>query len=254
MKILLSPAKSIDTTRNISVPEISTGQFLVDAEYLIQKLKKLSAKKIGKMMHVSQDIAELNYNRFQHWEKPEKASDEIVPAVVAFTGEAYRGLDIQNWSEKDFHVAQKNLRILSGLYGILRPLDLIYPYRLEMGTSWAVTPKTTNLYKFWGTKLAKSLNEETENDEVIINLASAEYFKAIDKKTLKAKLITPVFKEFKNGEYKMIMTFAKNARGSMSRYIIQKELSNPEEIKMFSENGYAFDAKQSNESEWVFAR
>lgn len=254
MKILLSPAKSIDTNRAIAVPEVTKAQFLDDSEYLINKLKKFSAAKIAKMMHISKDLGELNYNRYQHWHRPEIEVENVVPTVTAFTGEVYRGLDVDSFSMKDFNYAQNSLRILSGLYGILKPLDLLYPYRLEMGTSWKVTPKTTSLYKYWGTRLADFLNKEMTEGEVIINLASSEYFKAVDQKVLKATMITPVFKELKNGEYKIVMTYAKNARGVMTRYIIKNALTNPEDIKLFNENNYSFDVNQSTETEWVFTR
>lgn len=254
MKILLSPAKSIDTNRAIAVPEVTQAHFLDDSEYLINKLKKFSATKIATMMHVSKDLGELNYNRYQQWHRPEMEVENVVPAVTAFTGEVYRGLDVQTFSPKDFNYAQNSLRILSGLYGILKPLDLMYPYRLEMGTSWKVTPKTTSLYKYWGTRLADSLNKEMTEGEVVINLASSEYFKAVDQKVLKATMITPVFKELKNGEYKIVMTYAKNARGVMTRYIIKNALTNPEDIKLFNENNYSYDVNQSTETEWVFTR
>lgn len=254
MKILISPAKSIDTERNIEVPFTSTAQFLDDSEYLINKLKKLSVNQIAKMMHISKDLGELNYQRYQSWERPLELNSDVVPTVTAFTGEVYRGLDVTTFTKNDFQFAQDSLRILSGLYGILRPLDLLFPYRLEMGTSWKVTPKTTNLYKYWGTRLAESLNNEMEVEEVIINLASSEYFKAVDAKVLNSPMITPVFKEFKNGEYKVVMTYAKNARGVMARYIIKNGLQNPEDLKLFNENNYSFDAKQSSENEWVFVR
>lgn len=254
MKILLSPAKSIDTTRNIKVPQVTQAQFLDESEYLINKLKKFSATKIAKMMHVSKDLGELNYNRYQDWQRPEVVDENVVPTVTAFTGEVYRGLDVESFSTKDFNYAQDSLRILSGLYGILKPLDLLFPYRLEMGTSWKVTPKTTSLYKYWGTKLADFLNNEMTEGEAVINLASSEYFKAVDQKALKATMITPVFKELKNGEYKVVMTYAKNARGVMTRYIIKNALTNPEDIKLFNESNYAFDVNQSTDTEWVFTR
>jgi len=254
MKILLSPAKSIDTERSLEVPFTTTALFLEDAQYLVNKLKKLSANQLTKMMHISKDLGEINYERFQQWEQPTALQNGVVPTVTAFTGEVYRGLDVTTFTDEDYNYAQNSLRILSGLYGILRPLDLLYPYRLEMGTSWKVTPKTTNLYKYWGTRLAQSLNNEMIEGEDIINLASSEYFKAIDAKTLKARMITPVFKEFKNGEYKVVMTYAKNARGVMARYIIKNKLQNSEDLKLFNESNYSFDAKQSSENEWVFVR
>lgn len=254
MKVLLSPAKSIDTTRGIDVPNTTSAQFLDQSEYLVNKLQKLSANKIASMMHISKDLGELNYQRYQNWQRPEKAGDEIVPAITAFTGEVYRGLDVTSFSPADFKQAQDVIRILSGLYGILRPLDLMYPYRLEMGTSWKVTPTLSNLYKYWGTRLADSLNAEMDEDEVIINLASSEYFKAVDRKVLRPKMITPVFKEFKNGQYKVLMTYAKNARGVMARYIVQNRIKDPEQLKLFAEDRYSFDAKQSSEDEWAFVR
>jgi cytoplasmic iron level regulating protein YaaA (DUF328/UPF0246 family) len=256
MKILISPAKSIDTTRNFPVPQTSHAAFLKDTEKLVQKLKKMSEKKLGSLMHISPDLAQLNYQRYQDWQLPEEIGGQIIPAGFAFTGEVYKGLEIETLSERELSYAQDNLRILSGLYGILKPLDLLYPYRLEMGTSWAVSPKTKNLYAFWGSKLAAFLNDEMKEakQEVIINLASTEYFKAIDRKVLKSKVITPVFKEFKNGTYKIVMMYAKHARGAMARYIIQEQLSTPEELKLYTVDGYQFDVNQSSEHEWVFTR
>ncbi len=254
MKILISPAKSIqkqDLQAHLPVTEVI---FLNEAETLSKKLKKLSVSKIEKLMHVSNDIASLNYERFQNWEKPLRLGEEIQPAISLFTGEVYRGLDAISMTEKQLTFAQENLRILSGMYGILRPLDLMYPYRLEMGTSWAITPKIRNLYQFWCAKLSKQLNAEMEKGEDLINLASAEYYKAVDKKILKAKIITPVFKELKNGEYKIVMTFAKNARGKMTRYIIENEITDRDKLKFFDWDGYRFHEALSKEDEWVFTR
>ncbi len=254
MKILISPAKSIQKQELQSSLTPTEGVFLNEADALAKKLKKFTVRKIEKMMHVSNDIASLNYNRFQNWEKPVDLTEESRPAISLFTGEVYRGLDAVSLSEKSMEYAQNNLRILSGMYGLLKPMDLMYPYRLEMGTSWAVTPKQTNLYKFWGSKLAKELNTQISKGEEIINLASAEYFKAIDQKTIKANIITPVFKELKNGEYKVIMTFAKNARGRMTRYIIENQLNNTENVKSFDWDGYRFHEALSSDNEWVFTR
>ncbi len=256
MKILISPAKSIDTSRNFSVPFTTEAVFLDEAEKLVQKLKKLNDKKLGTLMHISPDLAQLNYQRYQEWQKPLEKTDQIIPAGFAFTGEVYKGLEIETLNEKELLYAQENLRILSGLYGVLKPLDLLYPYRLEMGTTWAITPKTKNLYAFWGSKLATFLNNEMKeaNEDVLINLASNEYFKAIDRKVLKVKVITPVFKEFKNGSYKIVMMYAKHARGAMARYILQNQLSNPEELKLYTVDGYQFDVNQSTADEWVFTR
>lgn len=254
MKILISPAKSIKKQDLTSSLEPTTGVFLTEAEYLAKKLKKFSVRKIEKMMHVSNDIATLNYSRYQDWAPPVLESEDARPAISLFTGEVYRGLDSVSMVDAEMEYAQNNLRILSGMYGLLKPMDLMFPYRLEMGARWAVTPKQTNLYKFWGSKLSKELNDEIDNDEVIVNLASTEYFKAIDKKVIKAKIITPIFKELKNGEYKVIMTFAKNARGKMSRYIIDNQINDVDDIKSFDLDNYRFHEALSTETEWVFTR
>jgi len=254
MKILISPAKSIDVTNPINVPEYAAPGFLKESNQLMAKLKKMSVKKLSALMDISKDLAELNYGRFQNWTEPTEPTEEIIPAILAFNGEVYKGFDARSLSDENLLYANKNVRILSGLYGILKPLDLLYPYRLEMGTSWSITPKIKNLYQFWGKKLSNFLNAEMEKGEVVINLASTEYSKAIDKKILKARMITPVFKEFKNGEYKVVMIFAKHARGAMARYIIVNQIEDPEELKVYNVDGYSYDEKQSSENEWVFVR
>jgi cytoplasmic iron level regulating protein YaaA (DUF328/UPF0246 family) len=254
MKILLSPAKSIDTSKVTLSYSVSLPIFLKESEQLIAKLKKMSAKKLAKLMHISPDLAELNELRFKNWEKPTVQTSEVIPAVLAFSGEVYRGLDALSLTEEELNRANDQIRILSGLYGILKPMDLLVPYRLEMGTSWQITPKVKNLYQFWGKKLAQELNLESGKEDVIINLASAEYFKAIDKKTLKSTVITPVFKEFKNGEYKIVMMYAKHARGAMARYIVKNNIQLAEELKLYSIDGYSFDVNQSTDTEWVFTR
>ena len=253
MKIILSPAKALDYTRNVNTSEISTPIFIDNANELIAKLKKMSAKKIGTMMHLSPELSDLNYSRFQMWSPDAEIGVDKNHAIAVFNGEAYRGLDATDFDASDLAFAQKNLRILSGLYGVLKPLDVISPYRLEMGTKWAVTPKKKSLYQYWGAKIADELNAEDE-DGLIINVASSEYFKAVDQKKLKARVITPVFKEFKNGDYKVIMVFAKRARGSMARYIIKNKIANVEEVKNFDSDGYRYDENLSSENEWVFTR
>lgn len=254
MKILISPAKSIDTSINCKVPETTTAQFLKEANQLMGKLSRFSVDKLMKLMHISTDIAELNAGRNKNWKLPTAPSDEIKPAITVFTGEVYRGLDVQSFSREDFEFANNHLRILSGLYGILKPLDLMYPYRLEMGTKWEISPKTKNLYAFWNDKLNKALTNELDKDEAIINLASTEYFKAIQPKKLKNRVVTPVFKDFKNGDYKVIMMYAKNARGQMANFIIKNKLTNPEDLKAFEGGNYRFDSNLSSEDEWVFTR
>lgn len=254
MKVLLSPAKSIDTSSIPNIKDTSVASFLKESEQLVNKLKKFSVKKLEAMMHISRDLAELNKERYSNWTIPLEKTETIVPAAFAFNGEVYRGLDIQSFSDEELVKAQSVIRILSGMYGVLKPLDLMYPYRLEMGTKWQITSKHKNLYQFWGSKLSKFLNAELEKDEVLVNLASSEYFKAIDRKTLKAQVVTPIFKEFKNGEYKIVMMFAKHARGAMARYIVKHNVRDVEELKLYSVDGYSFDVNQSTEDEWVFTR
>jgi cytoplasmic iron level regulating protein YaaA (DUF328/UPF0246 family) len=253
MKVLLSPAKAIDLSKTVETTNFSTPVFMNEAESLIQKMKKFSPKKIATMMHLSKDLGELNHQRYQDWSTDSLKNENNGPVAAAFNGEVYRGLDIPSMNTKELKIAQDKVRILSGVYGVLKPLDLIYPYRLEMGTKWAVTPAKKNLYQFWGTKIAEQLNSENESG-ITINLASTEYYKAVDKKTLEGRVITPTFKEFKNGDYKVIMVFAKRARGSMARYIVQNNISNPEQIKLFDTDGYSFDVNQSTEDDWVFVR
>jgi len=250
MKVLLSPAKAIDLSNKLINSESSAPVFLEDSKSLVNKLKKMSSKKIGEMMHLSTDLSDLNYERFQKWSEIETADSDHGQAVALFNGEVYRGFNAGSLTEEQKKVAQQKIRILSGLYGILKPFDLIYPYRLEMGTKWAVTPKKKNLYQFWGSKIG----DELKNEDFIINLASTEYFKAADLKKSKATIITPVFKEFKNGDYKVIMVFAKRARGSMARYIVDHNIENPELLKGFNVDGYRFDENLSKNSEWVFTR
>ena len=254
MKILISPAKSIN--ENCQFPEFQYTQplFAKEAKALVGKLKKMKAKHLMELMHVSKDIAELNVNRNKSWYLSAEPTDDVKPAVVLFSGEVYQGLDVETLSEMELDNTQKSLRILSGMYGLLKPMDLIYPYRLEMGTRWEIKENINNLYQFWGDKLTKSLLKETEKGEAIVNLASGEYNKAILWKKVKNPVVTPVFKEFKNGEYKIVMIFAKHARGAMARYIVQNEISNPEDLKNYNVNGYSYDEKQSTATEWVFVR
>ncbi len=252
MKIIISPAKSLDfetkaTTENYSIP-----RFLEASEKLNKKLKSFSKEKLSELMKISDDLGVLNYDRNQNWRLPFDLQN-AKQAVFSFTGEVYRGIDITSLEEEKLSSLQENLRILSGLYGLLKPLDLIQPYRLEMGTKLKVGRKES-LYQFWGTTLAESLNEELKNGELLINLASAEYFKALSKKTLKVPMITPGFKDFKNGQYKTIMTFAKKARGLMTRYIIDNNVETIDELKNFNTGGYLFSEEMSTESDLVFIR
>ena len=253
MKVVLSPAKAIDLSKTLGTKKVSIPEFIDEAEGLVKKLRKFSSRKIGTMMHLSKDLSDLNHQRYQNWKKVNAVSDETGQVSAIFNGEVYKGFDALSFNAQELEIAQDKIRILSGLYGVLKPMDVVYPYRLEMGTRWAVTPSKTNLYKFWGTKLADFLNEENDSG-ILINLASTEYFKAIDKKTINGTIITPSFKEFKNGDYKVVMVYAKRARGLMARYIVKNNINNPEELKSFDTDGYRFDENLSSENDWVFTR
>ena len=203
-------------------------------------------------MNLSLDLSQLNYQRYQDFENDQTALISK-PAMFVFNGEVYTGLKAQNFNEKELEFANQQIRILSGLYGVLKPLDFIQPYRLEMGTKLA-TGKNKNLYEFWGNDIHKQLKNDLAVDDVIINLASNEYFKAAKGKDFKNKIITPLFKEYKNGEFKTIMVFAKKSRGAMAHYIVKNNIVSPEELKNFDVDGYGFNTKLSSELEWVFTR
>ena len=252
MKIIISPAKSLDFETDAPTPTHTIPEFLEASAKLNKKLKSFSRKKLSDLMKISEDLAALNYERNQQWDA-HFTLENAKQAIYAFTGEVYRGIDATTLPKDKTSVLQDKLRILSGLYGMLKPLDLIQPYRLEMGTKLKVG-KTENLYQFWGTALAEILNEEMEDNELLINLASAEYFKVLPKKVLKTKMITPVFKELKNGQYKVVMTYAKKARGLMVRYIIEEGVNTLEELKAFRSEGYGYSDVLSSEYELVFTR
>ncbi len=254
MKILLSPAKSLRESPAVELQQHTVPVFIDESERLAAKLARFSTRKLSELMHISKDLAVLNKDRYAAWQRPDSRSQRVFQSALQFDGEVYRGLDFESMPGKSMEYAQQHLRILSGLYGILKPFDLMYPYRLEMGTKWQVTPKTKNLYAFWGTKVSDSLNREMEDSEPVLNLASAEYFKVIDPERLRGPVITPVFKDFKNGEFKVIMMYAKHARGVMARYCCTHKISDVEALKGYSEDGYEFDARQSTDAEWVFVR
>ena len=253
MKIVLSPAKSLDFD---NVPEENVASqpiFLNESQLLINKLKKYSPKKIGDLMSISPKLADLNYNRFQDWTLP-FTNDNAKAAMYVFTGDAYRGMNPREFSQEDAANAQGYLRILSGLYGILKPQDIIQPYRLEMGTKIDYTEKLTNLYKFWGDKVTDALNAEMEKEEVLINLASNEYFKVIDPKKLNHRIVTCSFKDEKNGAYKIISFYAKFARGLMTRFIIQNKITEVEHLKAFDLERYCYNEEMSTADNFVFIR
>lgn len=252
MKLVLSPAKSLNFESELPTSLATEAQFLKQSERLNKLLKKKSAKSLSKLMSISDALGQLNYERNQNWELPFTA-DNARQAIYAFSGDVYRGLDAYTIPEDKIDTVQNTVRILSGLYGLLKPLDLIQPYRLEMGTRLPVGTKK-NLYEFWKKDIVKAINEELEEGELFLNLASNEYFKAIDKKVLKAPIITANFKDLKNGEYKTIMTYAKLARGYMARYVIDMNAHTIEDLKGFNYEGYGYSESLSQENELVFVR
>ncbi len=254
MLSVISPAKTLDLESPLPTAQASQPELLDDATRLIAELRKFSPMDIAEFMDVSMKIAELNFERFQQWSLP-FTPENARPAVFAFKGDVYDGLDAYTLNKTQIKFLQAHLRILSGLYGILRPLDLLQPYRLEMGRKLA-TEHAKHLYEFWGDTLTQILNRELEaqNSEVLINLASNEYFKAIKKRLLHADIITPVFKDWKNGQYKIISFFAKKARGMMVRYIAINRIDRPEGLKDFDLGGYHFDPTLSESNQWVFTR
>jgi len=252
MKIIISPAKSLDFETKAPTSLFTQPRFLEQSEKLNKKLKTFSKKNISELMKISDALTALNYDRNQMWKLP-FSPENAKQAIYSFTGEVFRGIDIHTLEAEKIPVLQDRLRILSGLYGILKPLDLIQPYRLEMGTKLPVG-KTKNLYKFWDDTVAKSLNDELKDGELLVNLASTEYFKVLPKKVLKVPMITPVFKDFKNGEYKTVMTFAKKARGLMVRYIIDNNIKTIDGLKNFNKESYRFSEEMSTENELLFTR
>ncbi|MDF1549486.1 MAG: peroxide stress protein YaaA [Bacteroidales bacterium] len=255
MLIVLSPAKTLDFTKTIHIKEHSEPVFINEAEMLVNKLQKLKPADLSSLMSISAKLADLNFERFIKWEK-NHSQEHTKPSVFAFKGDVYVGLDVDSLSEENLNFLNRNTRILSGLYGILKPFDLIREYRLEMGAKLK-NPKGADLYKFWGNKITKQVNEAiaaSDGEKVLINLASNEYFKSIDKKELKFPVITPVFKEFKDDGYKIVSFFAKKARGMMTRYIARENIQKAEDIKSFNLDGYVFNQELSKAKEWVFTR
>ena len=252
MKLVISPAKSLNFESKLPTTKTTESCFLAESERLNRLLKKKSARSLSKLMKISPALGQLNYERNQEWHLP-FTKDNARQAIYAFNGDVYRGLDAYTIPKEKLDKVQDTVRIISGLYGILKPMDLMQPYRLEMGTKFPVG-KNKNLYEFWKKKVTQALNDELEDDELFLNLASNEYFKAIDTKALKVPVITPVFKEFKDGQYKTIAIFAKLARGLMTRYIIDTNAKTIDDIKGFNYEGYGFDANLSTETELVFTR
>lgn len=253
MKMIVSPAKSLNFEAELPTAQFTEARFLPEAERINKLLKKKSTKALGKLMGISENLSQLNWQRNQDFQLPFNL-ENARPAVYAFDGDVYTGLDAYSLSAGKIPVLQSQLRILSGLYGLLNPLDLIQPYRLEMGTKMPVGVKK-NLPAFWKDKVTQTLNEEMKEGEVLLNLASNEYFAAIDTKALNAAIITPQFKDFKNGQLKMISFFAKKARGMMARYVIDTAANDLADIKGFTIGGYQYSEEHTDKaSQPVFIR
>ncbi len=252
MLIVISPAKTLDFKTPATTKQYTLPALLEHSVELIDLLKTLGPDKLSKLMSISPKLAVLNSNRYHQWTSPFNI-DNAKQSILAFKGDVYTGLDADSLNTKEIEFAQQHLRVLSGLYGVLRPLDLMQAYRLEMGTKLE-NYRGSNLYAFWGDIITDSINEilQKQEDNTLINLASIEYFKSIKANKLNSKVITPIFKDKKNGEYKIISFFAKKARGLMSRYIIQNQLTNPEDIKHFNLAGYSF--KEVTNDNWLFIR
>ena len=252
MKIVISPAKSLNLDTELPTSHFTEAAFLKQAETIQKTLKKKKPKQLMELMDISEKLADLNWQRNQDWQLPFTANNAR-PAIYTFDGEVYTGLDAYSLPAEKVLVLQEKLRILSGLYGILKPLDLMQAYRLEMGTSIKIGTKK-NLYEFWKKTLTDELNSELNKDELFVNLASNEYFSAVDAKKLKVPVITPEFKDYKDGKLKMISFFAKKARGLMVRYIIDTNAESVDDLKGFNYEGYAFDSNLSEGNKLVFTR
>jgi len=242
MKIIISPAKKL-TTQKISADKTSSVQFLNETKYLIEQLKDYKVNEIKQLMGLSDNLAKLNHERYQQFDLK---SEKVNPAIYMFQGDVYKAVQADKFSENDLAFAQDNLRIISGLYGLLKPLDLVFPYRLEMGTKMK-TKKGKNLYKFWGDKLSNALSVEMKDEEVLVNLASNEYSKSLQLERFKQPIITPIFKDYKNGKLKVISFFAKEARGAMVNFIIKNKIKDPKDLKAFSSLSYKFSKEDGGD-------
>ncbi|MGH8658423.1 MAG: peroxide stress protein YaaA [Gammaproteobacteria bacterium] len=254
MLLVISPAKKLDFETAPCTQGFTLPQFIEEAKHLVEHARQLSAAELCTLSKISRPLAELNARRFREWRLP-FSLDNAKQAVLAFKGDVYKGLSAEDFSERELQFAQKHLRILSGLYGLLRPLDLIQPYRLEMG-SRLKTDRGADLYSFWGDGITQALNEalKSERDKTLVNLASSEYFKSVNPLLLQGRLITPQFKQKRDGRYQIIGLLAKKARGWMSRYAIKNRLGRAEELQAFDAEDYRFNEGLSDAQEWVFTR
>jgi cytoplasmic iron level regulating protein YaaA (DUF328/UPF0246 family) len=254
MLMVISPAKTLDFETPPTTERYTQPQYLDHSQELITQLRELSPAQIGELMHLSDKLSGLNAARFGSW-NPAFTPDNAKQALLAFKGDVYTGLQAETLSDKDLDYAQGHLRMLSGLYGLLRPLDLMQPYRLEMGTKLA-NGRGKDLYAFWGTRISEWLNEALadQGDDVLLNLASNEYFSAVKRPALKARVIDTEFRDFKNGQYKIISFYAKKARGMMSRFVISERIDTPDALKQFDIQGYRFNKERSSPDKLVFLR
>ena len=255
MITLLSPAKTLDYESPLPVKDFSVPGNLRQSKQLIKALRKKDPQDLSDLMGLSEKLANLNFERNMNWEPPVKHSDDIRQAIFAFKGDVYTGLSAYSLKKSDINFLDKHVRILSGLYGILKPLDLMSPYRLEMGTKLE-TSEGKDLYEFWGQEITNSINESisTHKSKYILNLASVEYFSSVKKDLLNGEVISPVFKDYKNGNYKIISFFAKKARGSMTRYLVENRIDSPKDISGFDYDGYKYSKSESTEHSPVFLR
>lgn len=252
MLTVISPAKTLDFETPAATAKSSLPAFPKQTKELVSIMQTKSAKDLSKLMGISPKLAELNVERYQNFKSRSKDAKQ---AVLAFKGDVYIGLDVDTYKERDFTFAQKNLRILSGLYGVLKPLDLIQPYRLEMGTKLK-NGRGTSLYDFWGDQIGKALAKELDEhrNKSLINLASNEYFNSVCTEKLPGRLVTPVFKDYNKGTYKVLSFFAKKARGAMASFIVHNRINKPDDLKDFNEDGYVFNESFSSDDQWVFTR
>jgi cytoplasmic iron level regulating protein YaaA (DUF328/UPF0246 family) len=254
MLILLSPSKTIDTKTQVVINNFTLPHFINDGSKIVSVVKKLSVPELSTLMKISPKLSQLNFDRFQYWNTDHKLSNSK-QALLSFKGEVFTGIDADSFSIDDLEYSQNHLIILSGIYGMLRPLDLIQPYRLEISTKLAINT-SKNLYAYWQDKITSEIKQIliTHNNPTIINLASNEYFKVIDAKKLNANIITPVFKEYKNGNYKIVTIYAKKARGLMTSYILKNKIDNIDDIKFFDKDGYYYNDLMSDANQLVFTR
>ena len=254
MLAVISPAKTLDFESPPASEAFSMPAHLAQSRKLVRRLRQMSPDDLGRLMRISDDLAETNYRRFRQWKTPFRP-DNARQALFAFKGDVYLGLDAASLDRKALDFAQSHLRILSGLYGVLRPLDLMQAYRLEMGTRLD-TEQGRNLYQFWGDRITRALNKDLREtgSAVLVNLASDEYFKAVQPKKIRAEIITPAFREYRDGEYRFIQFYAKKARGLMARYLVDNALEDAEALKAFDLDGYRYNGDLSAGSNWVFTR